>query len=161
MKTLVLGLGNSILTDDAAGLRVIDELKNLLLNPDVTVDRTEAGGINLLEYLEGYDRAIIVDSVQLPAGKPGQIYCLQPGDLPATRYTGLTHGIDFPTILELGKMLGMKMPAEIWIFAIQAQDVLTIGEKCTPAVAEAIRLCTRNIVCLLNAGSGLESCMSG
>ena len=76
MKTLVLGLGNPILSDDGVGLRVARELENRLDQQEVTVVETSMAGLDLLDLLAGYDRAIIVDAIQTVGGKVGP-------DLPA------------------------------------------------------------------------------
>ena len=49
-KTLVLGLGNPLLTDDSVGLRVARELRSLLSGrPDVVVEEDYWGGLRLME----------------------------------------------------------------------------------------------------------------
>jgi hypothetical protein len=40
--------------------------------------------------------------------------------------------------LELGKQLGIEMPSDVVILAIEAADTTTFGEGCTPAVEAAI-----------------------
>ncbi len=57
MKTLVLGLGNPLLGDDAVGLRVAASLRGRL-PPDVELDEDYCGGLRLMERLAGYDRAV-------------------------------------------------------------------------------------------------------
>ena len=146
MKTLVLGLGNPILSDDGVGLRVAAGLKAVVDQPDISIVQTELGGLNLLELLVGYDRAIIIDAIQTHKGKPGHIHRLTPDSLQGTRHTDSTHGIDFASIIELGKRLGLAMPREILIFAIEAKDVYSFGEDCSPEVKEAIPVCIDQIV---------------
>ncbi len=74
MKTVVLGLGNPILTDDGVGLRVARELEGRLDQQEATVMETSLAGLNMLDLLAGYDRAIIIDAIQTIGGKAGQIY---------------------------------------------------------------------------------------
>jgi hydrogenase maturation protease len=149
MKTLVLGLGNPILRDDGVGLRVARELKPKINRPDVTILETELGGLNLLELLIGYDRALIVDSIKTKKGKPGQIYQFSPESLRGSRHTDSTHGINFSAVIELGRRLGMDLPDEIIIFAIESEDVNTFSEDCTQSVKRAVPTCVRKIVYLL------------
>ena len=57
MKTLVIGLGNPLLSDDSVGLHVIRQLRPLVADrPDVEVDEDYRGGLQLMERLVGYDR---------------------------------------------------------------------------------------------------------
>ena len=69
---------------------------------------------------------------------------------------GQAHDIEFATALELGKKLGLALPQEIIIFAIEAADVTTFGEECTPEVRRAIPVCVKMVVRELgSAGIGM------
>ena len=150
MKTLILGLGNSILSDDGVGLKVAAGIRATVEQPDVSILETESGGINLLEFLVGYDRAIIVDAIKTKNGIPGDIYKLKLDSLTGSRHTNSTHGIDFAGIIELGEKVGMDLPRKIIIFAIEAVDVNTFSENCSPEVKNAIPLCMDMIIKELN-----------
>ena len=64
-KTLILGLGNPLVTDDSVGLRVVERLKPLLAEQgDVEVSEDYWGGLRLMERMIGFDRAIVVDAIQ-------------------------------------------------------------------------------------------------
>jgi hydrogenase maturation protease len=145
MKTLVLGLGNPILKDDGVGLLVAAELKRRVNLPDVTIMQTELGGLNLLELLAGYDKAVIVDAIQTRQGIPGNIYQFGPQSLLGGRHTNSTHGIDFGSTVELGKKLGLDLPDEIVIFAVEVEDVNTFSEDCSLSVKQAIPECVQRI----------------
>lgn len=146
MKTLVLGLGNPILTDDGVGPLVARELEGKLDQQGVTIMETSQAGLNLLDLLAGYDRAIIIDSIQTTGGKTGQIYQLESGALNATRHTASIHDTNLATALELGNKLGLALPRQIDIFAIEVADTSTFSEECTPKVREAIPACAEMII---------------
>ena len=74
MKTLVLGLGNPILSDDGVGIRVAHEVANQLNSTQVTVVETTAAGLSLLDSIVGYDKVIIIDAIQTEKGEAGEIY---------------------------------------------------------------------------------------
>ncbi len=138
MRTLVLGLGNPILSDDSVGFRVIEALENRYYEPEVTVMATGLAGLGLLDLILGYDKVIIIDSIQTKEGNVGQIYRLNADDFATTRHAASPHDVNLATALELGRRLGLAMPREIIIFAIEVQDVTTFGESCTPQVEQAI-----------------------
>jgi len=140
LKTLILGLGNPILTDDGIGIHVVREVAARCQREDVTFAEASVGGLRLLEIIAGYDRGILVDAIQTPGGKPGDICRLRPDDLRASLHVGSTHDLSLPSTLTLGRGLGMKLPDDeaIVIIAIEVEDVLTFSEECTPAVAAAI-----------------------
>ena len=139
-KTLILGLGNPILTDDGVGIHVVRALAAGNLPPGVTCAEASVGGLRLLSVIAGYERVILVDAIQTPQGQPGDIYRLHLHDLKAPRHVGSTHDLSLTGALSLGRSLGMTLPGDpaITIIAVQVEDVLTLGEECTSAVTAAI-----------------------
>jgi len=138
MKTLVLGTGNPILSDDGVGIKVAHEVANQFNSPQVTVAETSAAGLSLLDSIVGYDKVIIIDAIQTKKGKAGQIYRMKPEDFSFAKHLSSPHQINLVTALELGKMLDLVMPQEITILAVEAKDVSNFSEKCTPEVERAI-----------------------
>ncbi len=140
MRTLVVGLGNPILTDDAVGIQVAAAAAQCCTRADVAFAEASVGGLRLLDVLAGYERAILVDAIQTPGGRPGEIYRLGPGDLRVSRHAGCSHDMALPTALALGRRMGMRLPRDedLTIIAIEVADVLNFSERCTPAVAAAI-----------------------
>jgi hydrogenase maturation protease len=138
MKTVVIGLGNTILSDDGAGIYIARYLGKSIRGPETTIIETESAGMNLMEMLDGYDRAILVDSIQLEGEIPGTVFRLKLNDLKITPRLSSSHDIDIVTAIELGKKLGLKMPEDVIIFAVQTEDVLTIHEGCTEKVEKVL-----------------------
>jgi hydrogenase maturation protease len=139
MKTLVIGLGNPLVSDDSVGLRVAAELKHRLADrTDVEVDEDYWGGLRLMERMIGYDRVIIVDAICTGA-PPGTIHHLTPDAVPTQR-SASAHDVNLPTALEFGRRAGMLLPENqsILLVGIEAKDVLTFSEACTPEVQEAV-----------------------
>jgi len=150
MKTLVLGMGNPILSDDGVGIHVAHEVANQVDNPQVTVAETSAAGLSLLDSIAGYDKVIIIDAIQTEKGEAGQIYRMSIEDFSLTKRLSSPHQINLATALELGKMLNLAMPKEITVFAVEAKDIMSFGEKCTPevdrAIPEAVRMVLEDLV---------------
>jgi hydrogenase maturation protease len=138
LKILVLGLGNPILTDDAVGIIVAEEVRRRLDREDVVVDQASVGGLGLLELVLGYDRVIIIDAIQTAAGQPGQIHRLSPDQFRGNLRAASPHDVTLATALELGRRLRKDIPKEIVILAVEAADTETFGEELTPAVAAAV-----------------------
>jgi hydrogenase maturation protease len=143
MKTLILGLGNPILTDDAVGIRIAQELKQEI--PDLDVVGTSEAGIALLDYMVGYDKLVIIDSIRTETGKPGELYKLKLIDLTPAMNFSSSHGIDIATAFKLGEGLGYKMPKHVTIYAVGIRDNTTFGEKCTKEVEARIPFIVRRI----------------
>ena len=139
-STLVLGMGNPILSDDGVGLLVADRLRESPLPEDVEVALSEVGGLRLLELVRGFTRVIIIDALRSPAESgrhPGEVYRYEAKDFKGGHRYGSAHSIGLDTCLEIGHKLGYDMPAEVTVFAIEAEDVETFGEELSPPVAAA------------------------
>jgi len=146
MKTLVLGLGNYILSDDSVGLCVAKELRKVLNQDEITITEACLGGLSLLDLLIGYDKAVIIDAIQTPDGEIGQIYRLNSNAFNNTRHTASIHNVNFTTAIELGHNLELALPQQIVIFAIEVADVSTFSEECTPKVKKAIPKCVEMVI---------------
>jgi hydrogenase maturation protease len=137
-RTLLLGLGNDILTDDAVGLHVVRELKRELAgHPAIDFRETTEMGLALLDYFTGYRVVVIVDSIQTGKVAPGFLHELDAAAL--TRIAGRTpHFVGVSETLGLGKELGLPMPERVRIFAIEVEDPFTLGTTMTPVLQAAL-----------------------
>jgi len=138
MKTLVLGLGNPIRGDDGVGFRIAQELRAKLNQPDITVTESSASGLGLLDLLVSYDKAVIIDAIQTEGGRAGDVYRLEPEAFSATRHATTPHDVNFATALELGRRVGLALPREITIFAVEVENVDSFTEECSPEVERAV-----------------------
>lgn len=153
MRTIVLGLGNAILSDDSVGLRVVREVGKRLRPGLATVVESNAAGLGLLDELNGYDSAVIVDAVETGCARPGHVSRLDGDSLNATRNASSPHDVDFATALELGRRLGMSLPGRIALFGVEIADGTTFSEECTSEVGQAIPRCAEMVVRYLEGGS--------
>jgi len=144
MKTLILGFGNPILTDDGVGIRIAQELEQEF--PDLAVAATSEAGLSLLEQVTGYDRLVIIDSISTKRGKPGKLYKLELEDLKPTAGFSSFHGLDIATVFKLGEKLGYPMPEQVSIYAVVVKDNTTFGEECTSEVEHSIPFIVRQII---------------
>ena len=137
-KTLVLGLGNDLLSDDAIGLYVARQLQRQFAgHPSIHVRETTEMGLALLDFLTGYDAAALVDSIQTGNARPGTIHELDAASL--KQLTGCTpHFLGVGETLALGRQLSLPMPAQVRIFAIEVLDPFTLGTELTPALQTAL-----------------------
>ena len=147
MKTIIIGLGNPIVSDDSVGIKVSRELRDRLNGYDgIDIIEAYAGGIRLMDVMVGYEKAIIVDAMVTVNGLPGTIHSLSITDLVITRNIVSTHDTNLSTALEMGKMLGLSLPSEIDIWGIEAADVETFSEELTENVAKAVPIVVQKIV---------------
>jgi len=145
-KTLILGLGNPILSDDGVGCHVAAALKERLRDSASDIMETSIAGLDFLDLMTGYDRVIIIDAIRTVAGTPGQIYRLDLEAFTATRHAASPHDVNLATALELGYRLGLDLPSHVDIFAVEVEDTSRYSEECTPAVTAAIPRCAEMVV---------------
>jgi len=108
-------------------------------HPDIDIVESEVAGFALMELMAGWKRVILVDSIQFEGLEPGTVVQIDPGDLHTSLRLRSVHDIDLPTAFELGRRLGLEMPARLTIFGIQAQDAFTLGESLTKAAERGLR----------------------
>ena len=133
MKTLVLGIGNTLLSDDGVGIKAARKIKERVESIDFAEAATS--GIALLDYIRGYDKVVIIDSTNegLPVGEVREFSL---GQIEKS-YPFLSHGINLPVAIELGKRCGEHIPKEIKIYGIGTKDTTTFKEEFSPEVEEA------------------------
>jgi hydrogenase maturation protease len=144
MRTLVLGIGNPILSDDGVGIEIARRLKERV--PGITAEETNEAAVSLLDLIAGYDRLIVIDSIKTGQGRPGELYKLGLEDLGGNLDFASLHGMDIATAFEVGERLGCHMPRSVSIYAVEVKDNETFAERCTPEVACRIPLAVKQII---------------
>lgn len=135
--TLVLGLGNTIMSDDGIGPKVIEQLQQGAGLPEgVTLLDGGTLGLDLLPFLEGIQRLIIVDAVNI--GKPaGTCVRLAGDDVPMALETKLSpHQMGMKDLLAVARLMG-QLPEEIVLIGVQPA-CLEMDTELTESVAAAI-----------------------
>ena len=144
-RTVIFGIGNTLMADDGAGVRVLGLLTDVPDNVELVEMAT--GGMTLLHNFEGVDRAIIIDAVDF-GGKPGEVRIFKPEDVSSIKTVGYSlHDLDILKVLDLAKRMG-TLPKEVFIAAIQPGS-LEMGEGLSPEVEGALGELARRIRSLL------------
>lgn len=134
--TLILGIGNDILTDDGIGPKLVMKLQKGLDYPHLTFLTAAIGGMDILELIRDYRRVIIIDAIKTRDGIPGTVYYLTPSDFRETLHISSFHDISFLTALELAQKLNISTPDKITIIAIEIVEDLTFSNEFSPLIAE-------------------------
>lgn len=155
MRTLLIGMGNPILRDDAIGVRLAADIARRLADRpglDVYAD-CSAGGLELLPVVEGYDRLIVIDSIKTRGGTPGTWYRFTAADLRPTWHLTNIHDTNLATALELGRRSGQHVPdpESSYIFAVEILDNMTFDEELSPPLAQAYAGCLEDLVAEIEA----------
>lgn len=145
-RTLIVGIGNPILSDDGVGIHIARRLKKLGLE-GVDVEELPASGLELLDMVLGYERVVIVDAIVTDGGKPGTFHVLEEDAFERTVHGASPHGINIATALAMGrKLVPERMPKRIHFVAIEAKDIVNVSEEMTAEVAQAVPSIVERIV---------------
>jgi hydrogenase maturation protease len=139
MKTIVLGVGNQILGDDGVGVHVVNELKKLIQNPDVSIDEAITGGMNLLDLILGYDKVIIIDAVKTETGENGEVRRIPLKDF-STMHSCNPHDVSLAEAIKMAKKLGEnRIPKDIVVIGVMMKQIpCEFGEKLSKNIAAAV-----------------------
>ena len=139
MKTLVLGIGNTLLTDEGIGIHVLQALEPELANwPDVTLLDGGTLSFTLAGPIEEADALIVVDAANIKT-KPGEWTLLQGVEMDAflmSNRKSTVHEVGLTDLRAIAILAG-HWPDKRALLAIQP-DVVDWGEAPTPVVAAAI-----------------------
>ncbi|PKO15829.1 MAG: hydrogenase 2 maturation endopeptidase [Chloroflexi bacterium HGW-Chloroflexi-10] len=133
-KTLILGVGNYLLSDDGVSVHAIERMLTLHQLPaEIQVVDGGTCGLDLLQYLEGISRLIIVDAVNNRA-EPGTLIRLTGDQVPAYLSLKISpHDIGLPDLLATAKLRDLY-PQQVVVLGIQPES-LAVGVELTPVVA--------------------------
>jgi len=136
-RTLILGIGNLILSDDGVGIHAVKLLQESNeIDPAIPIVDGGTCGLDLLQYLDGTDKLIIMDASK-PNGTPGKIQRITGDSVPA--YLSIKtspHEIGLPELLFAAK-LSKIYPKEVVIYCVEAESLET-STTLTPKVANAL-----------------------
>jgi len=137
-RAIIVGLGNPLLTDDAVGPRVAGLVHEILASPDVDFCELAAGGVELMETVLGYNKAVIIDAILADEGAPGTCYRLDLASVRPTLHAAMSHEIGLLEGLDLGRCLGLSVPESVRVYAVKIVDPYSFGTKMTDSVERAI-----------------------
>lgn len=137
MKVAVIGVGNLLMRDDGIGIHVIEALRKEELPKNVEVFDASTRAFDALEFMDGCDRAVIVDAYK-EEGAPGTVYrfAFDPtagtGEFPINLSM---HDIDFTAAIKAGQD-SYNLPSEVVIIGIEP-EILEWGIGLSPSVNKA------------------------
>src|SRR3989339_117659 len=137
MRAVVLGIGNTILSDEAAGVRTVEALEQAYQIPDnVLVIDGGTSGMEMIEDLSNLDFLLVVDVVTTGAA-PGTLVKIAGAEIPVFFRDKLSpHQIGLPDVLASLELLD-AIPKEIVVLGVEPIS-LELGLDMTPTVAATI-----------------------
>jgi len=136
-RTLILGVGNLLLSDEGVGLRVVEKLAASYELPE-GVQTLDGGtlGLDLLYYLEGVENLLIIDAVEM-GKEPGALLRLEGDEVPAFLSVKISpHQIGIPDMLFAAKLKDLY-PRNVVLWGVQP-GTLDVGLELSPPVAAQV-----------------------
>jgi hydrogenase maturation protease len=144
MRTLILGLGNEYAGDDAVGVLAVRALRRKLAGGADVVE-SGASGLALLEIFDGYDRAVIADSIRTGRSPAGTIIEPRLAELGRATAPSL-HQAGIPELAAVARRLGMGFPDRTRVLAVEVAGPLMFGAPLSEPVAAAVAPLGRRIL---------------
>jgi hydrogenase maturation protease len=139
MKTVIIGLGNPVLTDDGVGIHVAKLLKaSLPSGLGVTVHVAGPNGNKLADAMAGFDKVILVDALSTGQNPPGTVVHFSAEDLQQSAKATPVHDRDLQTVLGLAASTGTSGPKVIEAWGVEIGDATNFGVYPSPAVRAAV-----------------------
>ena len=143
-KAVVLGVGNILVSDEGFGVRVAEALSQRFRFPDA-VEVLDGGtlGIELMRFLDGAERLILIDAIH--GSEPGSFRIIQGDDVRLYFQEKVSlHEMGIQEVL--ASLVVMEKPiAEIVVIGVVPQS-LEISLDLTPLVASRIDEATDSVI---------------
>lgn len=145
MAILVLGLGNTIMTDDGFGVRAVEALSSRChFQGEVRLLDGGTLGLDLLPHLEGIERLLIIDALEMQAA-PGTVFRLEGEEVPRALASKLSvHQMGVQDLLAVSELMG-HLPRELVVWGVQPESI-EMGTELTPTVAAALEPVVTGVV---------------
>lgn len=118
-KCLILGFGSDALSDDGLPVKLVDDLKFVLNPTNYEFNSSPVGGLELLELLKDFNKAILIDTQLTGRRKPGTISFFTPDEFEETFHLSSQHDLSFQDALRLAIEMDIPFPGDIQIIAIE------------------------------------------
>jgi len=152
-KTLILGIGNILLSDEGLGVHAVKRIleSGIAIPDDVEIIDGGTAGFDLLELMMNRSRIIIVDALKVD-NVPGSIYRFPPERIASSRNAISLHELGIRELITMLRMLGHD--PEIEIIGIVPSDVSTFNTHLSATVENSM---PRAIDLIMGAAAG-QSC---
>ncbi|HAS46682.1 MAG TPA: hydrogenase maturation protease [Microscillaceae bacterium] len=155
MKTAIMGFGNPVRSDDAAGVYVIDELKKIIGdNEQISLFDMGTAAFEVLFKLKGHQRIILVDAVVNTEEPIGTLYKVPAAEImrtPEDNPMVFLHHIKWDQALSYAKkILQDEYPEDIQVYLIaientrleidMSEEVRQAGDKVVQHILEDIKV---------------------
>jgi len=145
-KTLVLGIGNTLLSDEGIGIHVLRELQNNSQSQD-DIEYMDGGTLSftLASPIENCNQFIVIDASEIKSN-PGAVKVFENDEMDTFITSGnkkSVHEVGLVDVMSIAMLTG-KLPAKRALIGIQP-DSLDWGNHPTEPVKQAIPLACQHV----------------
>jgi len=158
MKTLIIGLGNPILGDDGVGWKIAQEVErqlpsSALGSSSISVECFALAGISLMEQMIGYERVILIDSLNTGTHPQVKVVSFRLDELVDLTYghSASAHDLSLKNALVMGRSMDANLPEDknVHVVAVEARHVYDFGETLSPKIEAAVPIAIDEVFRLL------------
>lgn len=114
-----------------------------------------------MERLIGFDRVIIIDSLNTGQRKQGEVIAFTLADMDDLTHghSASAHDVSLKNALKMGRSMGEALPDDlhVHIIAIEAQHIYDFKEDLTPQIAAAVPVATQKVLDLIHEFTQTEA----
>jgi hydrogenase maturation protease len=155
--TLILGIGNTLLSDEGAGVHMLDYLRGHF--PELPgISYLDGGTLSftLAPWIEEVDNLVVIDAAELDAS-PGTVEVFE-GDA-MDRFAGKTkrsvHEVSLGDLLSIARLTD-ALPRNRALVALQPATV-DWGQELSSPVERALPAAAHRVICLLRKWAPVEN----
>ncbi|MBD3289872.1 hydrogenase maturation protease [candidate division KSB1 bacterium] len=136
VRTVILGIGNELLSDEGIGVHIVKELNTMDVPPEIEIYEGGTDGFGLLNIIIDADRLIVIDSLR-GGSEPGTIYKFDIEDAPSSPdlFKTSVHQIGILEVINLSSLIG-KTP-KTTVIGVEPKSIST-GMELSQQIKEKI-----------------------
>jgi hydrogenase maturation protease len=135
-RSILVGLGNPLMSDDVVGLIVAGEVHKRLSGFDLELSSSD--GLDVVDRILDHDFAVIIDSMVTGEHRPGTAVRLGFQRSMRTLRASDVHGVGFSQAIELARSCGATVPSRIVVYGIEVVDPHSVGNLVSAVVSQRI-----------------------
>jgi len=121
---------------------------------NIKVECFALAGISLMEQMIGYERVILIDSLNTGQYQQGKVVTFSLDDLADLTYghSASAHDLSLKNALVMGRSMNASLPDDrnVHVVAVEAKHVYDFGETLTPVIEAAVPNAVTEVFKLLN-----------
>jgi hydrogenase maturation protease len=144
---LILGMGNTLLGDDGAGIYIVNELEKIIgARQGIDFECISWGGFRVIDVLKNYKTAIVIDAINYGEKPEGYIHITGKNNFLSSVRMVSFHDINFAIAVEFAERLNIPVPEKFYVYGIEVRNTESFSENLSPAVKLAAEKCIDMVI---------------